>query len=188
MTKLPYGWMCLGVAGLLALCSLATAQVPQAGKKLEIVQQLPKTHSLRLPQERDLKAYLLVYFKDETHSIYFATSTDGYTFTDVNKGIPVLWGSEVAEQKGVRDPHIMRGPDNAFYLSMTDLHVFGKEAGYRTTQWERPEELYSWGNNRGLILMKSYDLIHWTLARVRVDQLLAVHGRLRPSMTRPWAS
>lgn len=167
----PSGWMNLGVAGLVALCLLTVPQEARAGKKLEIVQELSKLPAVHLPQEQDLKAYLLVYFKDETHSIYFATSADGYTFTDVNNGIPVLWGNEVAEQKGVRDPHIMRGPDNAFYLSMTDLHVFGKEAGYRTTQWERPEELYSWGNNRGLILMKSYDLIHWTLARVRVDQL-----------------
>jgi hypothetical protein len=164
-------WMNLVVAGLVALCSLAAAQEPYAGKKLELVHELPKPHAAPLPRYQDLKAYLMVYFKDETHSIYFATSDDGYTFIDVNNGIPVLWGNEVAEQKGVRDPHIMRGPDNAFYLSMTDLHVFGKQAGYRTTQWERPEELYSRGNNRGLILMKSYDLIHWTLARVRVDQL-----------------
>jgi hypothetical protein len=164
-------WMNLVVAGLVALCSLAAAQEPHAGKKLELVHELPKSHAAPLPRYQDLKAYLMVYFKDETHSIYFATSDDGYTFTDVNNGIPVLWGNEVAEQKGVRDPHIMRGPDNAFYLSLTDLHVFGKQAGYRTTQWERPEELYSWGNNRGLILMKSYDLIHWTLARVRVDRL-----------------
>jgi len=167
----PSGWMNLVVASLVALCSLAAAQGPQVGKKLEIVHELPKPHAAPPLRDQNLKAYLLVYFKDETHSIYFATSADGYTFTDVNNGIPVMWGNEVAEQKGVRDPHIMRGPDNAFYLSMTDLHVFGKEAGYRTTQWERPEELYSWGNNRGLILMKSYDLIHWTLARVRVDQL-----------------
>jgi hypothetical protein len=168
---LPGGWINLVAASLVAVCSLAAAQAPLDGKILEIVHELPKPQATPLPRDQDLKAYLLVYFKDETHSIYFATSADGYTFTDVNNGIPVLWGNEVAEQKGVRDPHIMRGPDNAFYLSMTDLHVFGKEAGYRTTQWERPEELYSWGNNRGLILMKSYDLIHWTLARVRVDQL-----------------
>jgi hypothetical protein len=34
--------------------------------------------------------------------------------------------------------------------------------GYRTTKWERPDEKYDWGNNRGFVLMKSYDLIHWT--------------------------
>ena len=70
-----------------------------------------------------MRAYLFTYFKDETHSIYFATSTDGYTFTDVNGGDPVFLGKDLGEQKGVRDPHLMRGPDNAFYLSMTDLHI-----------------------------------------------------------------
>ena len=54
---------------------------------------------------------------------------------------------------------------------MTDLNIFGQRDGVRTTEWERPGELYSWGNNRALIFMKSYDLIHWTHAIVRIDQL-----------------
>ena len=87
-----------------------------------------------------MSGYLLVYFKDQTQSAYFAISTDGYTFTDINGGQPVLNGAELAEQKGVRDPHITRGPDGAFYLAMTDLHIFGKRAGYRDTEFERPAE------------------------------------------------
>ncbi len=107
-------------------------------------------------------AYLLTYFKDDTHGLYFALSNDGYTFTDVNNGQPVIAGDTIAEQKGIRDPHIMRGPDGWFYLAMTDLHIYGKQKGYRTTEWERPKELYQWGNNRGFVLMKSRDLIHWS--------------------------
>ena len=38
----------------------------------------------KAPAEKDLAAYLLVYFKDQDHSLYFALSSDGYTFTDVN--------------------------------------------------------------------------------------------------------
>jgi hypothetical protein len=53
---------------------------------------------------------------------------------------------------------------------MTDLHVFGKEAGYRTTKWERDEK-YGWGNNRGFVLMKSFDLIHWTRSNVIIEEL-----------------
>ena len=121
-------------------------------------------------KEKDLSGYLLVYFKDQTQSAYFAISTDGYTFTDVNGGQPVLKGAELAEQKGVRDPHITRGPDGAFYLAMTDLHIFGKRAGYRDTEFERPAEKYGWGNNRAIVLMKSYDLIHWTHSDFRVDK------------------
>lgn len=63
----------------------------------------------------------MTYFKDDTHSLYFALSDDGYTFTDVNKGRPVIGGDTIAVQKGIRDPYIMRGPDNCFYLVMTDL-------------------------------------------------------------------
>jgi predicted GH43/DUF377 family glycosyl hydrolase len=122
------------------------------------------------PKEKELSSYLFVYFKDETHSIYFATSKDGYTFMDVNRGEPILLGADIAEQKGVRDPHLFRGPDNAFYMAMTDLHIFGREAGVRATEWERLGEKYGWGNNKNLILMKSYDLIRWTHARVPVDE------------------
>ena len=117
-----------------------------------------------------MAGYLMVYFKDETHSAYFAISRDGYTFTDVNGGEPIFDGKLLAEQKGVRDPHIARGPDGAFYLAMTDLHIYGQRAGVRTTQWERPEEQYGWGNNRALVLMKSWDLIHWTHSDFRVDK------------------
>ncbi|MBK9989678.1 MAG: glycoside hydrolase family 43 protein, partial [Verrucomicrobia bacterium] len=135
-----------------------------------IVPKLTKPTNAHAPSEKDLAGYLMVYFKDQTHSAYFAISRDGYHFTDVNGGDPVFDGSTLAEQKGVRDPHITRGPDGAFYLAMTDLHIFGKRAGFRDTEWERPQEKYGWGNNRALVLMKSWDLIHWTHSIFRVDQ------------------
>ena len=131
---------------------------------------VPKLTKAPKFKEKDLSGYLLVYFKDQSQSAYFAISSDGYTFTDVNGGQPVFIGSELAEQKGVRDPHITRGPDGAFYLAMTDLHVFGKRAGFRDTEFERPAEKYGWGNNRAIVLMKSYDLIHWTHSDFRVDK------------------
>lgn len=120
-------------------------------------------------EEKDMGAYLFTYFSDPTHSLFMATSRDGYTFAAVNDGQPVLAGDTIASQKGIRDPHIYRGPDGAFYLAMTDLHIFAKEKGYRDTQWERPGELYDWGNNRGVVLMKSYDLINWTRSNVYIE-------------------
>lgn len=106
-------------------------------------------------QGKDISAYLLVYFTDPTHSLFMALSTDGYTFTDVNNGQQVIAGDTIASQKGIRDPHITRGPDGTFYLAMTDLHLFARRLGYRETTWERPVEKHDWGNNRGFVLMKS---------------------------------
>jgi hypothetical protein len=150
--------------GFLFFAGLAFAQPVLVSTAIE------KPQTARLLEEKDFGGYLMVYFKDETHSGYFAVSRDGYTFTDVNRGQPVLEGTRLAEQKGVRDPHITRGPDGAFYLAMTDLHIYGQRAGLRTTQWERPEESYGWGNNRAIVLMKSWDLIHWTHSDFRVDK------------------
>ena len=118
--------------------------------------------------DEKLSAYLMVYFKDDSHSLYMALSNDGYTFTALNDSKPIMAGDMLALQRGIRDPHIYRGPDNSFYLAMTDLHIFGKEQGLRETQWER-DDSFGWGNNRALVLMKSDDLIHWTKSNVRVD-------------------
>ena len=48
--------------------------------------------------------------------------------------------------------------------------TFAKNKGYRDTQWERPQEDYDWGNNRGFVLMKSYDLINWTHSNFLLDE------------------
>jgi hypothetical protein len=135
-------------------------------------QQTTKTNFAQKPspKKKDLGAYLMVYFKDETHGLYMALSKDGYSFTDVNNAKPVMAGDTIALQKGIRDPHIMQGPDGVFYLSMTDLHIFAQKAGYRDTEWERDGKEYAWGNNRSLVLMKSTDLINWSRTILRVDQ------------------
>lgn len=126
--------------------------------------------SRRVPQEKDMGGYLMVYFKDDTHSLYFATSRDGYSFKDVNNGTPVMAGDTLGEQRGIRDPYIMRGPDGWFYMAMTDLHIFAQKAGYRTTEWQRPRDGFGWGNNNSIVLLKSPDLIHWTHTILRVDK------------------
>ena len=131
---------------------------------------LQAAKKIKAPKEKDLGAYLLVYFKDDTHGLYMALSSDGYSFTDVNNAKPVIAGDTIALQKGIRDPHIMRGPDGAFYLAMTDLHIYAQKAGIRNTEWERDGKDYGWGNNRSLVLMKSTDLIHWSRTILRVDQ------------------
>jgi hypothetical protein len=178
----------LAFPGLAGGPAAAPAQTgPQAGPAatrptgIVIAPAIEKPKRARKLNEKDFAGYLLVYFKDQTQSAYFAISRDGYTFTDVNESQPVFDGRLLAEQKGVRDPHITRGPDGAFYLAMTDLHIFGQRAGFRTTPWERPAEQYGWGNNRALALMKSWDLIHWTHSDFRVDKAFPEFGDLSAS-------
>lgn len=118
----------------------------------------------------EMNAYLFVFHQDATHSLYMATSRDGYAFTAVNNAHPVMDGDTLATQHGIRDPHIYRGPDGEFYLSMTDLNLRGQQMGYRTTKWERDEVSYGWGNNHGFVMMKSFDLIHWTRHVVHIDK------------------
>ncbi len=167
-------FLCLGflIADHPAIAQMSTATVSATSRPtgIVIVPQIEKPANARRLEEKDFAGYLMVYFKDQTHSAYMAISRDGYTFTDLNGGEPILDGKLLAEQKGVRDPHIARGPDGGFYLAMTDLHIFGQRAGFRTNQWERPQERYGWGNNRALVLMKSFDLVHWTHSDFRVDK------------------
>jgi len=120
--------------------------------------------------EQAMAAYLLVYFKDQTHSLHFAISPDGYSFTDVNGGEPVIDGKNIAEQKGVRDPYLMRGPDGVFYMAMTDLHIYARRKGLREKEWQRERSEFGWGNNRSIVLMKSTDLLDWSHTVLRVDQ------------------
>jgi sucrose-6-phosphate hydrolase SacC (GH32 family) len=119
--------------------------------------------------EKKMGAYALVYFKDDTHGLYFAVSKDGFTFTDVNEGNPVIAGDTIANQKGIRDPYIMRGKDGYFYMAMNDLHLFAKDKGYRNTEWERDGDKYGWGNNRGFVMMKSKDMINWSHTIMDID-------------------
>ena len=158
----------LSAALAVIMALVAACSTPKAGHPA-VAAPAPR----KLATEKDLSAYLFVYFKDEHHSPCFALSRDGYTFADINGGKPVMDGTKLAEQKGIRDPHILRGPDGAFYLTMTDLHIYGQREGFRSTQWERPQELYDWGNNRGIVMMKSTDLINWSHSVFRIDQAFA---------------
>ena len=131
-------------------------------------------------KESDLAAYLMVYFKDESHGLYVAVSQDGYSFTDINKGKPIIAGDSIAQQKGIRDPYIMRGKDGYFYMVMTDLHIYAKKQGYRNTEWERDGVAFGWGNNRGIVLMKSPDLIHWKHTELYLEKAFKAGKMLAP--------
>ncbi|CAM3925711.1 family 43 glycosylhydrolase [Mucilaginibacter galii] len=102
-------------------------------------------------------AYLFTYFtgnsKDE-EAIHFALSTDGYRFRALNNDKPVISSASISATGGVRDPHILRGADGkSFYMVATDM-VSAK----------------GWDSNRGMVLLKSNDLIHWNSSKINIPQ------------------
>lgn len=55
----------------------------------------PLSAATALPSEKDMKAYLLVFFSDADHSVHFAVSHDGYSFTALNDNRPVIAGDSL---------------------------------------------------------------------------------------------
>ena len=96
----------------------------------------------------EMVAYLFTYFNSnapEDEQICYALSDDGYNFTPLNQGMPVIESDTIALTQCVRDPHILRGEDGkTFYMVVTDMR-----------------SSLGWSSNRGMVLMKSTDLIHW---------------------------
>ena len=101
-------------------------------------------------------AYLFTYFTGNTkaeEAIRFAISGEGYHFRTLNNDQPVLSSQANSSTGGVRDPHIMRGKDGkTFYMVATDM-VSAK----------------GWSSNRGMVLLRSTDLIHWTSSTVNIQ-------------------
>ena len=80
--------------------------------------------------EKDMGAYLFTYFNDPTHALFMAISYDGYTFTAVNNGEPIISGDSIADQRGIRDPHIYRAPipsqiSGVFVTLISTVHLMG---------------------------------------------------------------
>lgn len=93
-------------------------------------------------------AYLFTYFTGnapEQEQVCYALSDDGYNFTPLNNGEPIIASDTIALTGCVRDPHILRAEDGkTFYMVLTDM-----------------KSSLGWASNRGLILLKSTDLINW---------------------------
>ena len=127
---------------LLTVILMAAIAMPTfAAKKKKVVAEEPK-------DPNEMVAYLFTYFnsndpKDE--QICYAISDDGYNYTPLNDGYPVIESDTIALTQCVRDPHILRCEDGkTFYMVVTDMR-----------------SAYGWSSNRGMVLLKSTDLINW---------------------------
>ena len=117
-------------------------------------------------------SYLFAYFNGNAQwqeQICFALSDDGFTYTPLNGGAPIISSEDIALKKAVRDPHILRGEDGYFYMVVTDM-----------------KSSEGWSSNDGLVLLRSSDLIHWTHSAI--DFPTAWPDRFdRNSLTQVWA-
>ena len=115
-------------------------------------------------------AYLFTYFTGNAkadESIHFAVSSDGYNFLALNSNKPVISSQKISETGGVRDPHILRGADGkTFYMVATDM-----------------VSALGWNSNRGMVLLKSNDLVHWTSSVVNIQKRFPGND----SLLRVWA-
>ncbi|GAA4306859.1 hypothetical protein GCM10023163_32230 [Aestuariibaculum suncheonense] len=112
-----------------------------------------KTFEVWIAEKENRSAYLFSYFTgNDTNGeqIRFAISNDGYNYTPLNNGKPIINSDTISIKQGVRDPHILRGEDgNTFYMVVTDM-----------------KSSEGWNSNRGIVLLKSNDLINWTHSTV----------------------
>jgi len=96
----------------------------------------------------DFTRYLLAYFTGNSVSqeqIHYAWSADGSKFTALNNGAPIMASADISLSGGVRDPFIVRGHnDGYFYMCVTDM-----------------KSSLGWSSNRGLVILRSKDLINW---------------------------
>jgi hypothetical protein len=116
-------------------------------------------------------AYLFTYFtgnRPEEEQICYAISTDGFNYTPLNNGKPVIASDTISLKKGVRDPHILRGNDGWFYQVVTDM---------------RSSE--GWSSNRGMVLMRSRDLVNWEHHTIHFPERF--RGTRMAKCTRVWA-
>lgn len=92
--------------------------------------------------------YLFSYFPNNSdENIYFAIADkdEPFDFKPINEGQCVVSSDSTTVMSGLRDPHLMRGEDGYFYMVATDMR-----------------SALGWSSNRGLVLMRSKDLIHWS--------------------------
>lgn len=104
--------------------------------------------------EDPFTAYLFAYFTGNDkaqEAIRFALSDDGYNYKAINKGNPVLSSASISSTGGVRDPHILRGENGDYYMVATDM-----------------VSANGWNSNRGMVLLKSTNLVDWTSAKVNI--------------------
>ncbi len=115
--------------------------------------------------------YLFAYFPSNSNeNVYYALSDkeSPFDFVPMNYGQMIVSADSVALKRGVRDPHVLRGEDGWFYMVCTDMRC-----------------AEGWDSNRGIVLMRSRDLVSWQHSTVHFPE--KYKGTNYANVTRVWA-
>ena len=124
---------------------------------------------MNLARAEAFTKYLFVYFPSNSNeNVYYALSDNGYDYTPMNDGQMIISADSISLKHGVRDPHILRGADGYFYMVLTDMRC-----------------AEGWESNRGIVMMKSRDLVNWTHSTVHFPD--KYKGTIYDKVTRVWA-
>ena len=134
----------------------------------KVAAEYEKLDAFRMEQNNNCRSYLFAYFPNNNdENLYYAISTDGFNYTPLNNGNRILNSQDFTISGGIRDPHILRGEDGVFRMVNTDM-----------------KSALGWSSNRGIVMSKSTDLIHWTHSTVHFPTRFPNGWS---SVTRVWA-
>lgn len=115
--------------------------------------------------EPQYAGYLFAYFEgsgeaEKQEQLRFALSTDAVNWTALNGNRPIIASDTISKSGGIRDPHILRGEDGkSFYMVATDMFTVK----------------YGWGENPGIVMLRSEDLINWTHTYIDLAETYPEH-------------
>lgn len=121
------------------------------------------SRTVKTGEKINTEAYLFAHFVGTESSaneeqIYFSVSEDGLNWTTLNDNQPILISDK--GEKGVRDPHIIRGEDGKYFVIATDLSIYN-----------RRDDKNRWGTcqtsgSKNIVIWESDDLVNWSDSRL----------------------
>ncbi len=149
--------------GIVILLLAAVFMITACGKhQISEVPDIPQTGApdtggepTPAEKEPEYTKYMMAYFTGGAESVYFAVSSDGYSWSALNYKKPVLQSN--VGTTGARDPFLMRSADGKkFYLLATDLCI-NKSKDWGLAQSE---------GSKSIVIWESSDLVNWSEPRL----------------------
>jgi beta-xylosidase len=146
------------ILALLVMIALAGCAADQRNAQLhKMDREFPQL--LRGPEKLPEGTwFVFAYFKDGDRGLYLATSNDGYEWTSVNGGSPVM-----SSPIWLRDPSVKLGPDGVFHMVFTGgsrPDEIGYSASRDLLNWSVPRTLRVMGSAPGTMACWAPELVY----------------------------